>query len=330
MKIAHISDIHININATQLGKIKLNKKGQNEVYLNRLKILQFCIDQAVDNNVDEIILTGDIFDKVKPYPLEYYDLAKILKPVIKKTKLIYGNHDEMTNKGSGLQPLLAMGYNVSLDVTEDTPDCYYIPWNKLKLEDISKNPTLVALHAGVKDEKHKWVEIEGEPGNVELQQLINLGAKAILLGHHHTQCELAPNIWYAGSPECFTFGEEHDTKGMLIWTIDSDKTKVKQISTNHLFSKFHTLTPDQFLNKEHGIDALVRIKGEVTEQERVSIIKKLKDFECIDYKLDLVIKNKNKKVEQLAGKSDTDILRSYFEKKQIQDVDKLVELSKEF
>ena len=328
MKIAQISDIHININATELGKYKLDKNGENLIYKRKLFILNWCVEQAINNKVDEILLTGDIFDKSKPFPREYMDLEATINKVKSKVKILYGNHDEMTNKGCGLEPLQSMGYKVALDYDTWDGFIYLCPWGKLDLTKV-KSGIVLALHAGVKTSDYDWVEVEGETGNVRLEDLVGLNCRAIMLGHHHNQTELAPKIWYAGSVACETFGEENDSKGMLIWDITNEETKVTQISTSHLFPEYKTFTPEEFLVIDQAPNTLMRVKGEVTEKERLDIIKKLKDFDCLDFKLDLNIKYKNKKIEKLSGTNDSDILRNYLTSKQVENVEEIIRLDKE-
>jgi DNA repair exonuclease SbcCD nuclease subunit len=326
--VAQISDIHLNINATQLGKLKLGANGDNLTYVNKRKILKYCVDQAIEHKAEQVFLSGDIFDKNKPFPQEYVDLNEILKPIKDKVKLLYGNHDEMTSKGCGLHPLVAMGYDVALELTTWDKFFYLCPWGKLDYSQIEEGSVLV-LHAGVKTSDHDWVEVEGEQGNVHLADLQALGCRGIMLGHHHAQVELAPKIWYAGSVSCETFGEENDKKGMLIWDITRDSTVVKPISTHHLFPVYKTFTPEEFSNESSCVGALIRVKGEVSEAERLSIIKKLKDFDCLDFKLDLTIKRKHQKVTKLSGVNDRDTLKNYLVGKGCENIDEILAVDKE-
>lgn len=336
MKIAHISDIHINVNASRLGKLKFDNKGRNPVYINRLAILDDCILTALAKGCEAIILTGDIFDKDKPFPQDYQDLYNILNPIKDKIYMLFGNHDEMTSKGSGLGPIRDMGFNVSLK-----PEIVYLngvsvvmaPWGTT-LDQIaelgSQDNDLLAYHAGVKSKEYQWVEVDGETGNVHIEDLMKLGFKGVLLGHHHGQCNLVDNIWYAGSPECYNFGEEKDKKGFLIWDVSCETIKIEQINTNHLFPEYKTFTPIEFLSLEDkGINAYVRIKGEVSEEDRIEIIKKMKEFECLDYTYELISKTKSKRVARIKGTSEDDILTNYFKENNIENIKELLELHHE-
>jgi DNA repair exonuclease SbcCD nuclease subunit len=333
MKIGHCSDLHIDISATRLGKLRL-KDGKNEVYLNRLSILDHIINTFIQEKVDMIVLSGDIFDKPKPFPQEYYDVDQILKKVKDKVYLMNGNHDEFTQKGCGLQPFESMGYKVALEKTTFDKLVYFNPWGLPIKKEEKKHleGKILVLHAGVKTASAKWVEVEGEDGNYHLHDLAYLNCMAILLGHHHSQIELSHGIWYAGSPEVYNFGEEKDTKGFLIWDItNSGLNKVIQFSTKGLYPDYKTFTCAEFLNyDDKGIDAYIRIKDEVTEVERQDILKKIKNFDCLDYQLDLNIRQQHKKVIKLSGSSDEEILKNYLKSKSIENISSILKTHHEF
>jgi len=344
MKLLSTSDWHININAARMGKPTTAAQTREK----RLAILRYVIQQGIDNDVDVYYIAGDTFDKSQPYPQDYADLIDILN-MIPKTKTIFiinGNHDEWTAKGVGLQVIEKYRDNIIIIVEtsqfsrkdETTDEFEYnvilAPWGS-KLETIKKltesapnlQPILI-FHAGVKDEKHHWVELEGEEGNYHLDDLKALKCKAIILGHYHNQQELAPGIWYNGSPDnVHGFSEENDTKGALIWDI-GEKVTVTPISTNHLVDKYKTFTPEQFMEVEE-FDGYVRVKGEVDEKERLLIIKKLIDFKCLDYSVDLKNKTRNNRVFQLEGQTDQEILGNYLKQKDIKNIKEILKLDKE-
>ncbi len=335
MKILHTGDWHISIMATRLGRVRPN----NEVHKNRVKILNHIVQTALDEEVDYVVVPGDIFDKATPYPMDYWELIQILDPLYVyeiPVILLCGNHDENTTKGSGLHPLQGRGYFVGLELeAQPIDDTHFIiaPWGS-RLEDIAELSTkdsIILLHAGIKTEQFKWVELEGEDTNFHLNDLLALDYKAIMLNHFHSQAQLAPNIWYSGSPDnVHGFSEEKDIKGFLIWEINGKDVKVTQHSTKGLYPEYKTFTPKEFLAyPEKGIEAYVRVKGEVSEQERLDIIKKMKEFECLDYIYDLSSKTKNKVIAKIEGKSDTDILTNYLKSKNVKNIDELVKLDKE-
>lgn len=334
MRIAHIGDIHININSTRLGKISSAPK----VRENRLKIFNYTLSMAVKDNVDLIILAGDIFDKSQPYPQDYQDLIEALE-IVENTPIfmINGNHDEITSKGCGLEviDLPSIFTKPTIFNDKDLDHSFILcPWGtpmdfiKRSIEECHFE-AIVILHGGVRSESHSWVEVDGEQGNYSLKELEECGAKAIMLSHFHGQKMLAPHIWYAGSPDnVHGFGEENDEKGFLIWDIDKE-VSVKQYSTNDMVDIFQTIDPHTFLNLTDFEGGYLRIKGEVNEKERLDIIKALKDFKCLDYKLDLTSIQKKIKVDTLTGKNEQEVLKNYFKKKGIKHEKELLKLDKE-
>lgn len=338
MLLLHLSDLHININSARMGKPTTAAQTRE----NRLKIIKYVIQQGIDKGVDVYCIPGDVFDKSQPYPQDYADLIEILDmiPSNKTVFMLPGNHDEWTTKGVGLQALKARRTNVIIALELESNDDYkytYIlaPWGS-KLEDIrnivngAKYACILLFHAGVKDENHHWVELEGEEGNYHLNDLKGLGCKAIMLGHYHNQQELAPGIWYSGSPDnVHGFSEENDTKGALLWDIGDKWIKVTPISTKHMVDEYKTFKPDEFLELGDEFDGYVRVKGEVDEKERLTIIKKLADFKCLDYKIDLANKTKKNRVFKLEGKTDKEILENYFKQKGLSGVKELLKLDKE-
>jgi DNA repair exonuclease SbcCD nuclease subunit len=332
LRILQAGDLHLDINGKRLGRLILTNGGINEVYTNRLKILQHIINKGIEEKCDYFALPGDIFNRNRPYPQEYLDLHNILKPVKDKVLLLFGNHDNYTVKGCGLQPLEAIGYKVALELTTFDKFIYLAPWGTPieAIAEATKGQGILLLHGGVKDHNTHWVQVEGEEGNYHLADLQALNLTGILLQHHHNQRELAPGIWYAGSPEVFTFGEENDKKGFLIWEVDNKLNKVTPYSTKGLYPEYKTFTPNEFLNySDVGIDAYIRIKGIVSEQERIDITKKLSDFKCFDYSLDLHGERKLKNEIEIKGISQEEQLRSFLSLKKYGNIEELVKLDKE-
>lgn len=89
-----VGDIHIG-KGLNLGKPSIGQ-GFNSRVNDQIKLLDWIFDTIVDNHVDRVIFTGDIFEDVRP---EYY-LFKIFIDFLKRLELegieghiISGNHD---------------------------------------------------------------------------------------------------------------------------------------------------------------------------------------------------------------------------------------------
>ncbi len=339
MKILQVSDVHLDFYAKRLGSLHI-VNGENIVYKERVDRLRAIIQIGLEQKVDAFALTGDIHNKSRPTPQEYYDFYQLLDLIPPEISIfvIPGNHDESTDRGCPLQPLVGRRANITV-VLEPT---FYnfkgiglilAPWNT-PFEKISKmvsgldalhvQKKMLLYHVGVLTKGFNWGEISGESGQVDLEDLEKLNLDAIMLGHYHGQVELSKNIWYAGSPECFNFGEERHEKGFLIWNIDKEVT-VTPFKTD--YPRFYTFDAKEFLALvTPKIDGYVRVTGEVSEEERAQVISKLRDFECLDSKLDLTSQMKTRKLFSLKGKSNIEILQNYLEGKGVENIEKLIDI----
>lgn len=109
-----VGDIH-------LGKgISIGKNGigtaLNSRIADQVKLLDWVIDQAVDNGVDCMILTGDIFEDVKPDPAVvniFFKFISKLMTINIEVHIIAGNHDI---KRTGIHYISVLDYIDSLDL----------------------------------------------------------------------------------------------------------------------------------------------------------------------------------------------------------------------
>lgn len=65
------------------------------------------------------------------------------------------------------------------------------------------------------------------------------------------------------------------------------------------------------------------------DKGRLEVIKKVAEFDCLDYKLELESKVKRNKVFRLEGKTIEQVLKSYLKGKGHEDVEGLLRLDKE-
>lgn len=342
MKILQVSDIHLDFYAKRLGSLHI-VNGENIVYKERVERLRSIIQTGIEQKVDAFALTGDIHNKSRPTPQEYYDFYEILDLIPPEIKVfvIPGNHDESTDRGCPLQPLVGRRENIVVALEAKLInfkgiDIILAPWGTTfeKIKAINKlclsEQKILMYHVGVLTKGFNWGEIDGEPGTIPLEDLEELGMNAIMLGHYHGQVELSHNIWYAGSPECFNFGEERHEKGFLIWNIDETAKRRSGVTVTPFkttYPKFYTFDAKEFLALvTPKIDGFIRVTGEVTEEVRARVLSKLRDFECLDSKLDLTSQMKARKLFSLKGKSNIEILQNYLEGKGVDNIEKLIDV----
>jgi len=339
MKIIHSSDHHHDFYATRLGSMRI-EDGRNAVYVERLERTRKIITDALAEDGNLFIFSGDFHNKLRPPPQEYNDVFELfdLIPSDKGVFIIPGNHDEMTDRGCPLQAMRGRQKNVLVALKCTTVEYrkfqfVLAPW-RTSFETIKEavdlcekdRPIILVAHMAVIAKGLNWGETEGEAGTVTIEALESLGCNRIMLGHYHGQVELSKNIWYAGSPEIYNFGEENQVKGYLVW--DTDKDEVQHRDTT--YPTFKTYAVEEFLNlKDTKVDAYVRIKGETTEEQKVSVISKLKDFDCLGYKLDLTSAMKARKMYFLKGKNNIEVLNNYFKVKEVDNTEELIKLDQE-
>ncbi len=345
MKILQVSDVHLDFYAKRLGSLHI-VNGENIVYKERVDRLMKIIQTGIEQKVDAFALTGDIHNKSRPTPQEYFDFYSLLDLIPPEIKIfvIPGNHDESTDRGCPLMPLLYRRKNIVVALSPILYDFKGIgiilaPWNtpfdkiKKMVKRSAHEQNILMYHVGVLTKGFNWGEISGEPGTVSLENLEELGMNAIMLGHYHGQIEISHNIWYAGSPECFNFGEERHEKGFLIWNIDESAQRRSGVTVTPFktdYPRFYTFDAKEFLALvTPKIDGYVRVTGEVSEEERAQVISKLRDFECLDSKLDLVSQMKTRKLFTLKGKSNIEILQNYLESKGVSSIEKLIDLDQD-
>lgn len=344
MKILQVSDIHIDLNTTRLGRLKIDK-GVNQIHVERLRRLQILINLGINQRVDAIVLSGDVHDKTKPPPQEYFDLFQILDKIPEHipTYILVGNHDEVTSKGFALSTLYDRRSHIKVFPADDLIEhqgMYFIlaSWNtsyntiEQHVNSIANKsgPKILVGHAAITGlDNVNWGEVEGEKGTLTVTQLMNLNLSACMFGHYHGQTRLARGIWYCGSPECFNFGEREQVKGALLWEFDNNKLlEVDHIATK--YPKYFSYTVQEFLNQVYALpeEGYLRITGEASETEKIAVMSKLNNFECIDYKLTFKSSIQKQKVIPISGKNNLSILQSYLIHKNIDDVlhQKLTEL----
>ncbi len=343
MKILHVSDVHIDYYASYLGSMKL-KDGVNLYHKERVERFRQIIKEGLEAGAEVIAITGDFHNRVKPPPQEYADVYEVFDSIPTRVPvfIIPGNHDEMTARGCALQPLVGRKPNIfpALQLTTinykdvdfilapwGTPYDAILTWCREAKE--SGNMQVLLYHAAVDGPNMTWGENEGEQGTVSVKQLKELGCDAIMLGHYHGQVALADNIWYAGSPECYNFGEVEQTKGYIMWE-KIDKTILPRpvVKWDVTWAyEFETITVEELLTHHYFGKHFIRIVGQVTEEQRLLVLMEVRELEMKGSKVKLLVTNAlaDKRVFASGG-SDLEILSNWLKDKNVSKKDKLLAL----
>ena len=331
MQVAQISDIHIDYYATRLGAMKL-ENGINIYHKERIELFASMVKTVIASHCEVLVISGDLFNKSKPTPQEYADVMSILDSVSAASILVLiipGNHDEITSRGCALQPFIGRRPLIRVALVPTIIPCQglnflLVPWGvpfsevQQLRKQIQYNNCILVYHTGVMNGTLNWGETADEAATCTLKELESLDCDAVMLGHYHGQGPLdkANKIWYAGSPECFNFGEEGQTKGFLIWNFEQGH--LSGVERRHLLNTviYQTITPDQ-VQTGYSFPGYLRIKGDVSEVERARIIKTMKTVECAGYKLELMSSSKAQRIVQVSGRTNKEILGNYFSSKKI-------------
>lgn len=294
IKFIHTSDIHIGTSFANVSfGSELGFKRRIEIKETFYKIL----DRCEQNQIDLLLITGDLFDDEFISISELKDLQKKLQN-LKNTKIVIsaGNHDAIINSSSCFN-MVNWSDNVYIfnkefenyTIEEFNIDIYSFSWDSKEIRSMSfdnliikdkSRTNLLMLHGDIYT-KSNYLPIN-------INELLEKGFDYIALGHIHKP-DLNKKYAYSGSPEPLDFGEigEH---GIIEGIIDDKNIKfefipfakrsfiIKEIEINPdlTFEEIKNLAVAEILNdfKQENMYRLIikGIKNEETEID-ISIIK---------------------------------------------------------
>lgn len=237
----------------------------------QLNLLDWTLEQAIDNNSDHIIITGDIFEDPKPSP----QLITLFIAWLKKCQayninvhLIMGNHDVLRSGLVHTSPLDIISeteldfINVYKDITTiyiDTTAITVIPFRDRKSFGVNSNAEalsllkdiliyeLAAIPSTYKKVIVGHLAIEGsifigdeiDDSNNELFCPINMfqGYDYVWMGHVHKPQVMNKNnpyVAHVGSMDISNFGETDNNKIIVILDTKSNEFSTKILPTRSL------------------------------------------------------------------------------------------------
>jgi len=249
MKLLHFSDTHLGYGAYHKTD---EKTGLNQREQDAYDAFRRVIDHAVETRPDLVLHAGDLFDTVRPtnraisFAVEQlFRLSREGIPVV----VIAGNHSTPRLRETGsifklfeniesVHPVYRSRYEklVFGDMAlHCIPHCHSSESMEEELAKFQPDPShkfnVGMLHGavvGISVFKH------GEFNEQEIRSgYLRSGFNYIALGHYHEACEVAPNAYYSGSTERFSFAEVgHKRKGFYEIELGSDeKPKFVEIET---------------------------------------------------------------------------------------------------
>ncbi len=240
----------INILATadlHLGKSSSNIPRHSEASSTKFIWLRM-INWAIKNNIDVILLCGDIIDKDN----RFFEAIGPLQSGFEKLKLagitiylVTGNHDHdvlsQITKNTKFDHVHLLGFNGQWEVktfSKDAQSIQFIGWSfpgqfvytdpLSTFHEINLDPniaTIGLLHGDLGNSESKY-------GPLELTSLLKSEINAWILGHIHKPQEIRkdnPSIWYPGSPQAMS-AKETGIHGPLLITVDNADINIRPIS----------------------------------------------------------------------------------------------------
>ncbi|WP_020674764.1 metallophosphoesterase family protein [Geopsychrobacter electrodiphilus] len=262
MRFIHTSDIH-------LGKTYRNSPGEAERYQDFFACLAGIVTDAVNEQVDFVLIGGDLFHVGQILPKTFARTIETLQP-LKDAGIpciaIEGNHDWIHRRDSisWMEALSEMGYIRLLRPERTTDGGYrFAPFDSetgsgghvvigglniyglgyigaqagSHVERICAAVTtennLLLFHVGI------WSYSPVEIGNMKLEEAHPLAEKFgyVALGHGHKPYvietpEGRSYAWNPGAPERVNFGEQKYDKGYCFVTFDGAEYQVERRATH--------------------------------------------------------------------------------------------------
>lgn len=285
-----VGDIHIG-KGISIGRPSIGS-AYNSRIVDQIKLLNWIIDQVHENEVDRLILTGDIFEESRPD----YSLLSIFIDFIKKLELesidvhiISGNHD-ITRSGNNHNSVLDMISKFDFEhiyyykniTTINTPGASFtfLPYRDRRSMNVESN--FEALKEIEDRISYELLDIPYENsrvliGHLALENSIYVGDEiddylnelicplSMFVGYHYTWMghvhrpqimNSSPHIAHIGSLDLSDYGETDHTKILVLFDSESDD-KFKQIPVpSRPLRRFKLNIPENVDSTEFAIKAI--------------------------------------------------------------------------
>ena len=218
MTFAHIADLQLGCNRFD-GR--LSRRREQDFYDAWIDLAGRLAERR---DLTHVLIVGDAFEHASPSTAARYAFEqglRLLQREEKKTIIISGNHDT-PRAAETMHPLALYEDFCNIEVVIDVPRtidgfrCIPWVWNQEIAEMDYIRPTdvrVLAVHAPcpVLDEYRDSAR--------EFLPWMGNGYDYVALGDYHRPQEVAPLMWYSGSTERTSFGEEDSPVGAQIVTL---------------------------------------------------------------------------------------------------------------
>lgn len=128
-------------------------------------------------------------------------------------------------------------------------------------------PLVLLGHIMLRESIFSNDETAPDTGQIMVSAEDLMGFDAAILGDVHRAQSFGDDgrIFYTGSTDRCSFGEEAEAKGWWLVTLDGQRFSKEQIETPA--RRYVTLTPDELIHSEPYPEIVYRVKGRVTQEE---------------------------------------------------------------
>ena len=335
LRILHTADNHINEKATICRRVVKNEQGENVRALELEESFKNIL-QANHEEIDVIVIAGDLFHRNDPTNVDRYTVNRIIDERSKHVTLIVlipGNHDIGTSyqdtavssmidrrANVGVHPMM---HSFTVGTRSQPSEIKFVccPWGfePPSRDPDDRRPNILVHHAAV-----SGYDTYNEPA-IGVNALQDLGYDAVMLGHYHGQAELVPNkVAYPSCPEILKFNEEKQVKGYLIWNIYEDGSIELEKHEVAPLRKFLTLTIQDALTGFKDLpkdkETVVRFVGNVSKEQvpdMLSLMLTL-DYRVVTNQVSIVDQNRiintgNNDILTLAHEDDRRVLSRFLQ-----------------
>lgn len=246
MRILHMSDTHVGFSAYH----RVTTDGLNQREQDFFDGFRRAIDLAIEERVEVVLHSGDLFDSVRPSNRALsFVMSELQKLAVAKIPfvVISGNHEAPRLRETGAVLRL-------LEFIPGVRAVYKGQTEVVRIKDLAIHATPHAASNDALIEQLRAVKpAEGARYNVSAfhagvmgvgdfrtgefneqtvpQNEIPAGMDYVAIGHYHRATEIMPDVWYAGSTERCSFKEAPEAKSVNLVDLEKGTVEVRALAT---------------------------------------------------------------------------------------------------
>jgi DNA repair protein SbcD/Mre11 len=285
MRLVHFSDTHLGF--SEFGRID-SASGLNAREVDVYNAFDRAIHACIELHPDLVIHAGDLFHTSRPSNRAIFKGFEGLKKLVDAgipAVIIAGNHStpRVANSGFIFEASRLLGINAVYGANPQV-----INVHDTAVHCVPHQPTAEALGEAIGNLRlsskarcnvlvmHVGVRGTGEEFSLGKFNELILGKEAIAnlrqfdyiaLGHYHRFLQVAPNAFYSGSTERFSFREANYAKGILEVDLDKGQQKFHPLPCREIV----LLKPIDCMNKKAGtilaeVEAVIQDAGSLEDK----------------------------------------------------------------